>query len=95
VENAWIESFNGHRRDEVLNSRRFDSLLGVRVIIEDWRIDYNASTDPPATSPLRGSPGPRPSANSKLHSNWTTQRVPLTFALFDQASTSAFPHAAA
>ncbi len=27
--------------DELLNLWRFDSLLEARVIIEDWRIDYN------------------------------------------------------
>ncbi|MGY4650274.1 putative transposase [Mycobacterium sp. URHB0021] len=42
-QNAWIESFNGRLRDELLNSWRFDSLLEARVIIEDWRCDYNAS----------------------------------------------------
>lgn len=41
-QNAWIESFNGRLRDELLNSWRFDSLLEARVIIEDWRCDYNA-----------------------------------------------------
>lgn len=40
-QNAWIESFNGRLRDELLNSRQWDSLLEARVIIEDWRIDYN------------------------------------------------------
>ena len=40
-QNAWIESFNGRLRDELLNSWRFDSLLEARVIIEDWRLDYN------------------------------------------------------
>ena len=40
-QNAWIESFNGRLRDELLNSWRFDSLLEARVIIEDWRRDYN------------------------------------------------------
>ena len=39
--NAWIESFNGRLRDELLNGRQWDSLLEARVIIEDWRIDYN------------------------------------------------------
>jgi transposase InsO family protein len=39
---AWIESFDGHLRDELLNSWRFDSLREARVIIEDWRIHYNA-----------------------------------------------------
>ena len=42
-QNAWIESFNGRLRDELLNSWRFDSLLEARVIIEDWRGDYNAN----------------------------------------------------
>ena len=40
-QNAWIESFNGKFRDELLNLWQFDSLLEARVIIEDWRIDYN------------------------------------------------------
>jgi putative transposase len=39
--NAWIESFNGRMCDELLNGWRFGSLLEARVIIEDWRIDYN------------------------------------------------------
>ena len=40
-QNAWIESFNGRLRDELLNGQRFDSLLEARVLLEDWRIDYN------------------------------------------------------
>ena len=40
-QNAWIESFNGRLRDELLNGRQWDSLLEARVIIEGWRIDYN------------------------------------------------------
>ena len=47
-QNAWIESFNGRLRDELLNSWRFDSLLEARVIIEDWRCDYN--TERPHTA---------------------------------------------
>ena len=39
--NAWIESFNGRLRDELLNAWRFDSLLEAKVLIEEWRIDYN------------------------------------------------------
>ncbi len=41
-QNAFIESFNGRLR-ELLNPWRFDSLLEARVIIEDWRRDYNAN----------------------------------------------------
>jgi putative transposase len=40
-QNAWIESFNGRFRDELLNGWQFDSLREARVIIDDWRIDYN------------------------------------------------------
>jgi transposase InsO family protein len=42
-QNAWIESFTGRLRDQLLNSWRFDSLLEARVIIDDWRCDYNAN----------------------------------------------------
>jgi putative transposase len=34
-QNAWIESFNGRFRAELLNGWQFDSLRGARVIIED------------------------------------------------------------
>jgi Integrase core domain len=40
-QNAWIESFNWRLRDELLNAWRFDNLLEAKVLIEDWRIDYN------------------------------------------------------
>ena len=42
-QNAWIESFNGRLRDELLNLWHFDSLLEARVLIEDWRRDYNTN----------------------------------------------------
>ncbi len=42
-QNAWIESFNSRLRDELLNLWHFDSLLEARVIINDWRIDYNTN----------------------------------------------------
>ena len=40
-QNAWIESFNGKLRDELLNGWQFDSLLEAQVLVEDHRIDYN------------------------------------------------------
>ena len=40
-QNAWIESFNGRLRDEYLNGQQFASLLEAKVLLEDWRIDYN------------------------------------------------------
>lgn len=40
-ETPWIESFNGRLRDECLNINEFGSLTEARVIIEDWRNEYN------------------------------------------------------
>ena len=40
-QNAWVESFNGRLRDELLNCHQFTSLLEARVLLEDWRTDYN------------------------------------------------------
>jgi putative transposase len=40
-QSAWIESFNGRLRDELLNLWQFDSLLEAQVLIEDWCVDYN------------------------------------------------------
>jgi hypothetical protein len=40
-QNAWIESFNGKFRDELLNAWQFDSLFEAQVLSEDHRIDYN------------------------------------------------------
>ena len=40
-ENPWIESFNGRARDELLNINEFGSLTEARVVIEDWRTEYN------------------------------------------------------
>lgn len=42
VENAFVESFNGRLRDECLNEHWFLGLADARVLIEEWRHDYNA-----------------------------------------------------
>ena len=41
-ENPYIESFNGRLRDECLNTEDFADLLEARVVLEDWRTEYNA-----------------------------------------------------
>lgn len=66
-QNAWIESFNGRLRDELLNSRQWDSLLEARVIIEDWRIDYN--TNRPHTAHGNLTP-------TEYATNWTATHQP-------------------
>lgn len=40
-ENGYIESFNGKLRDELLNLEVFDTLTEARVLIEEWRREYN------------------------------------------------------
>ena len=40
-ENGYIESFNGKLRDELLNGEIFSTLTEARVLIEQWRREYN------------------------------------------------------
>jgi putative transposase len=40
-QNAYVESFNGRLRDECLNEHWFTSITHAKVVIEDWRRDYN------------------------------------------------------
>jgi putative transposase len=40
-QNAYVESFNARARDELLDLEQFDSLAEARVVIDDWRHDYN------------------------------------------------------
>ena len=40
-ENEYIESFNGKLRDELLNREMFTTLTEAKVLIEQWRQQYN------------------------------------------------------
>ena len=40
-ENAYSESFNGRLRDELLNREEFATLKEAKVLLEDWRLEYN------------------------------------------------------
>lgn len=66
-QNAWIESFNGKFRDELLNGWQFDNLLEARVIIEDWRIDYNINRPHTAHGDL---------TPTEFAAHWTTTNPP-------------------
>jgi putative transposase len=37
----YVESFGGRLRDELLTVEAFNTLLEARVLVEDWRIEYN------------------------------------------------------
>ena len=39
--NGYVESFNSRVRDECLNINIFWSLAQARVVISDWKDDYN------------------------------------------------------
>jgi len=40
-ENGYIESFNGKLRDELLDREIFTTLVEAKVLIEQWRREYN------------------------------------------------------
>ena len=80
TQNAFIESFNGRLRDELLNETLFASLAQVRVALGCWRTDYNdtrphselgwrnpsefAMTPPAQQGKANGKP------NSELNNTW-------------------------
>ncbi len=41
LQNAFIESFNGRLRDELLNETLFSSLAHAREVLSFWKNDYN------------------------------------------------------
>jgi len=42
-QNPYVESFGSRVRDELLAVELFDSLAEAKLLVEDWRIDYNAN----------------------------------------------------
>jgi putative transposase len=43
TQNAFIESFNGRLRDELLNETLFSSLTQAQAMLAGWRRDYNTT----------------------------------------------------
>ena len=64
-ENGYIESFNGKLRDELLNWEIFMTLEEAKVLIEQWRREYNQVRP-------RSSLGYRPPAPEAILSAVTT-----------------------
>lgn len=46
VQNAFIESLNGRRRNEFLNETLFTSLAQARADLDEWRRDYTRRATP-------------------------------------------------
>ncbi len=40
-QNPWVESYGSQMRDELLALEVFDTLLHARVLVSDWRDEYN------------------------------------------------------
>ncbi len=40
-QNAYVESYNGRMREELLNLELFENRLEAQVVIDDWRWEYN------------------------------------------------------
>jgi putative transposase len=66
TQNAFIESFNGRLRDELLNETLFTSLAHARAALAAWKDDYNDVRPHSALGNLtpteyadRGAPGPQ------------------------------------
>ena len=90
-QNAFVESFIGRLRDELLNEEIFENLGHARRMLERWRLDYNhvrriqpiAACRRPRLgcsprAPGLDSPMVRPSARShRAPALLSTQRAPL------------------
>ena len=72
IQNAFIESFNGRLRDELLNETLFTTLAQARVLLGRWRADYNdVRTFPRQETALRNptSSAPSPAAHPAPQGN--------------------------
>jgi len=54
MQNAYIESFNGRMRDELLNESLFLDLDQARQIITAWVADYNPASQHPSVYVIEG-----------------------------------------
>jgi putative transposase len=78
-ENGYNESFNGKFREELLNRELFFTLKGAKIIIENWRREYN--TIRPHSSLKNRPPAPEAILPPILHQSWVirpSQEMGLT-----------------
>ena len=68
-QNAFVESFNGRLRDELLNETLFTNLTHARAVLSAWRIDYN-------TTRLHSSLGDMTPSQYALRARMTDRRWP-------------------
>ena len=66
-QNAFVESFNGRLRDELLNETLFTSLAHAREVLSSWQDDYNT------VRPHSGLGNLTPAAYAKRNASGTQQ----------------------
>jgi transposase InsO family protein len=64
-QNPYVESFHGRLRDECLNLHHFAMLLEAKVVIDDWRAEYNTVRPSPPTVC-----GPRSTTSTPARPPW-------------------------
>ena len=79
-ENPFVESFNGRLRDELLNIEEFGSITEAKVLIEDWRQEYNSYRPHSALGGLTPNEyATITNTNTQnTHSTWTRQKDPVS-----------------
>jgi len=80
-QNAFVESFNGRMREELLNLEVFDSLIEAQVLIEDWRVEYNEYRPHRSLrmlTPTEFATAGRRRMKPDSHSEWTEERGSVT-----------------
>jgi Integrase core domain len=65
--NGYIDSFNSRIRDECLNVTSFWSLTQARVVISDWKHDYNHHHRHSAPNSHNGGP------TTRVQIAWTSE----------------------
>ncbi len=73
-ENGYNESFNGKFRDKLLNRELFFTLKEAKIIIENWRREYN--TIHPHSSFNDRPPAPEAILPMGLQQPWVTRYSP-------------------
>jgi Integrase core domain len=74
-----VESFGGRLRDELLAVEAFNTLLEARVLVEDWRIEYNSVRPHSALGYLTLTDYAKAwtATHPDSHNEWTNNRGPL------------------
>jgi putative transposase len=78
-QNPYVESFGGRLRDELLAVEAFNSLLEARVLVQDWRIEYNTLRPHSALGYLTPTEYAKTwtTNHPHSHSRWTNNQGPV------------------